>query len=160
MATKQEIYEGVRGVEERLERLLPGIRENLERPLPTGTWTIHDALCHLAADTNAVARFLQRLERIDRGEPGRPAGFNIDEHNEQQIASRKSKAIDEVVREIQDGFKADIAAFEAISNATLERQIPGFGGNPTLASDSLSFTLVRHNHIHLDDIEQALQAGA
>src|SRR6266545_151299 len=119
MATKQEIYEGVRGVEERLEQLLPAVRENLERPLLTGTWTVHDALCHLAADTNAVPRFLQRLERIDRGEPARPTGFNVHEHNEQQIALRRGKAIDEVVREIKDGFKADTAAFQAISDATL-----------------------------------------
>jgi len=160
MATKQEIYEGVRGVEERLVRFLPGIRENLERPLLTGTWTVHDALCHLAADTNAVARFLQRLERIDRGEPPRPAGFNLDEHNEKQIALRKGKPIDDVVAEIRKGFAADIMGVESIPDAALEHQIPGFGGNPTLASDSLSFTLVRHNHIHLDDIEKALQGAS
>ena len=159
MATKQEIYEGVRCVEERLERLLPGIGENLERPLLTGTWTIHDALCHLAADTNAVPRFLQRLERIDRGEAGRPAGFNFDEHNEQQIALRKSKPIDDVVGEIRKGFADDVRGVEFIPDVTLERQIPGFCGDPTLASDSLSFTLVRHNHIHLDEIEKALQVA-
>ncbi|HLF78574.1 MAG TPA: maleylpyruvate isomerase N-terminal domain-containing protein [Dehalococcoidia bacterium] len=157
MATKQEIYEGVRGVEERLERLLPGIAANLERPLPTGTWTIHDALCHIAADGNAVPRFVQRMERIDRGEPGRPPGFNVDEHNEQQIALRKGRTVDEVVTEIKGGFAADLAAVESIPDATLERQIPGFGGNLTLASDSLRFNLVGHNHLHLDDIEKALQ---
>jgi hypothetical protein len=159
LATKQEIYDGVRGVEERLDQLLPVIVANLQRPLLTGTWTVHDALCHIAGDGHAVSRFLQRLERIDRSEPGRPPGFNVDEQNESRIALRKDKAVDDVVAEIRAGLAADTRALASIPDSTLDRMIPGPGGNLTLASDSLSFSLVRHNHLHLDDIEKALQAG-
>ena len=54
MATKEEIVAGIGEVRQRLRRLEPQIVANLDKPLLTGTWTVRDALCHIAADTNAV----------------------------------------------------------------------------------------------------------
>ncbi len=160
MATKSEITDGIRGVEERLERLLPGIRSHLETPLPEGTWSVHDALCHLAADANAVPRWLARFEALDAGRSTRPPGFNMDEHNQQNIDARKGKPVDEVVTEITNGLHSDVAAVATMDEALLQRQVPNFRGEITAASDMLSFTAVRHNHIHLDDIENALGMAA
>ena len=156
MATKSEIRDGINGVEERLQRLLPGIRAHLESPLPEGTWSIHDALCHMAADANAVPRWLARFEALDAGRPTRAPGFNIDDYNQQNIDARKTKTVDEVVTEITDGLHADAAAVASMDDGLLERQVPNFRGEMTAASDMLSFTTVRHNHLHLDDIERAL----
>ena len=61
MPTKPEIIQNLRDVQSRFELLLPRALEGLSLPLPSGTWTVHDCLCHLAADTNAVASW-QRAE--------------------------------------------------------------------------------------------------
>ena len=160
MATKSEITDGIQGVEERLQRLLPGIRSHLETPLPEGTWSVHDALCHLAADANAVPRWLARIEALDAGRPTRPPGFDMDVHNQENIDARKGKPIDEVVTEITDGLHADAAAVSTLDETLLQRQVPNFRGEMTAASDMLSFTAVRHNQIHLDDIERAIGTAA
>ncbi len=160
MATKSEITDGISGVEERLQRLLPGIRAHLESPLPEGTWSVHDALCHLAADANAVPRWLARFEALDSGRPTRAPGFSIDDYNQQNIDARRGKPVDEVVTEITNGLHADAAAVATVDETLLQRQVPNFRGEMTAASDMLSFTAVRHNHIHLDDIENAIGMAA
>ncbi|HEX5369482.1 MAG TPA: hypothetical protein VFY10_08720 [Dehalococcoidia bacterium] len=160
MATKSEITDGIRQVEERLQRLLPGIRSHLETPLPEGTWSVHDALCHLAADSNAVPRWLARIEALDAGRPARAPGFNMDEHNQQNIDARKGKPIDEVVSEVTDGLHADAAVVGTMDEALLQRQIPNFRGEMVEASEMLSFSAIRHNNIHLDDIEHALTGAS
>jgi hypothetical protein len=158
LATKAEITAGIRDVEDRLQRLLPGIRANLDQPLPEGTWTVHDALCHMAADTNAVPRWLARFEAIDSGRATRPPGFSLDEFNQHNIDARKHKPVDDVVSEITNGLHADADAVSTMDESLLTRQIPNFRGEITEASEMLNFTAVRHNHIHLDDIEKALSS--
>ena len=156
MATKEEITAEMRDAEERLERLLPGIVANLEKPLPEGTWTVHDALCHLAADANAVPRWLERMEAAASGPSAIPPGFNFDEYIQKNIDDRKGKPIDEVVKEIKDGLKADTAAIVSLDDALLQKQVPNFRGELAPASEMLRYTTGRHNLGHMDDIEKAL----
>ena len=102
MATKDEIVAGIKEQQERLERLLPRIRQNLDKPLLTGTWTVHDAVCHIAGDVDVRESFRQRVEKALRGDetPITSPGFNIDVYNQEQIDLRKHKPLDEVVAEI------------------------------------------------------------
>jgi hypothetical protein len=154
VATRDEITAGIRDVEERLNRLLPGIVANLDQPLPEGVWTVHDALCHMAADVPSLPRW----QRMVDGNTNRPPGFNLDEHNQQGIDARKGKPIDEVVQEIRDGLHSDAAAVPGLDDALLAREVPNFRGELQPASDRLKFTTAGHNHIHLDDIENAINA--
>ncbi len=157
MATKDEITTGIQEVEERLDSLLPGIVDHLDQPLPEGTWTIHDAVCHMAADANCLPRWQRQVEAAINGTSARPVGFNLDEYNQQNIDARKGKAVDEVVQEIRDGLHSDAAAVPGLDDALLAREVPNFRGELQPASDRLSFTTRRHNHMHLDDIENALK---
>ncbi len=159
MATKDEITEGIQEVEQRLERLLPGITANLEQPLPEGSWTIHDALCHMAADAHSVPRWQRQVDAAISGTSARPAGFNLDDYNQQNIDTRKTKSIDEVVQEIRDGLKTDAAAVGGLDDTLLAREVPNFRGELAPASERLRFTTGRHNHMHLDDIENAISAA-
>ncbi len=159
MATKDELKTGIREVEERLDSLLPGIIENLDQPLPEGTWTVHDALCHMAADASCLPRWQRQVDAAINGTSARPPGFNLDEYNQQNIEARKDKPVEEVVQEIRDGLHGDAAAIPGLDDAFLAREVPNFRGELALASDRLSFTTSRHNHIHLDDIENALTAA-
>jgi Mycothiol maleylpyruvate isomerase N-terminal domain len=157
MATKDEIIDGMRGVEERLERLLPRAKTQLDRPLTEGTWSVHDALCHMAADANAYPRWASRLAAIESGtQTPRPPGFNLDALNQQNIDARKHKPLDEVVAEIKGGLAADTDAVRAVDDGILTKEIPNFRGEMTTAGAMLLWTTTGHNHVHLDDIEKAL----
>jgi len=159
VATKEEITAGINGVEARLERLLPGIVANLDKPLPEGSWTVHDALCHMAADAHSVPRWRRMVDAAISGTSARPAGFNLDEYNQQGIDSRKGKPIDEVVQEIRDGLHSDAAIVAGLDSALLAQEMPNFRGELQPASERLKFTTGGHNHMHLDDIEKAINAA-
>jgi hypothetical protein len=159
VATKEEITAGIRAVEERLDSLLPGIVDNLEQALPEGTWTVHDALCHMAADAHSLPRWHRQIDAAINGTSARPPGFNLDDYNQQGIDARKGKSIDEVVAEIRDGLHSDAAAVPGLDDALLAREVPNFRGELQPASERLSFTTGRHNHMHLDDIENAIKAA-
>lgn len=158
MATKEEIIEALSKVEERIQRLRPRIEAGLERPLPSGTWTVHDAICHLAADANGVPGFLQRMERIAAGQPRRPQGFDIDAYNQRNIDERKHKPVAEVFAEISAGLAADRERIAALDEAVLQRQLPNVRGEVQPVSDQMRAYLAGHPNGHLDDIEKALQA--
>jgi hypothetical protein len=160
VATREELQANIQGVIERLESLLPDIAANLEKPLTEGTWTVNDAICHIAADTqDAVPRWRARMQSLAAGESGRLPGFNIDDYNQQQIDRRKGRSVQEVVQEIRDGLRADSEAIDTLEDDLLKLQVPSpRGGGMTEASEMLSFYVGRHNHIHLDDIEKALSS--
>jgi hypothetical protein len=159
LATKEEITAGIQDVETRLERLLPGIVANLDQPLPQGSWTVHDALCHMAADAHSVPRWQRMVNDAITGVSSRAPGFNLDDHNQQGIDSRKEKPIDEVAEEIRDGLHSDAAIVVGLDDALLAREVPNFRGELQPASERLKFTTGGHNHMHLDDIENAINAA-
>jgi len=157
LATKEEIVAGIGEVRQRLRRLEPQIVANLDKPLLTGTWTVRDALCHIAADANAVARWRSRLEGQS---PGRPPGMSGEEHNQQQIDARKARPVEDVLREIQEGLDEDARAVEEMEEALLQRQMQSFRGETIASSDMLRFYTAGHNQMHLDDIDAAISMAA
>jgi hypothetical protein len=156
--SRDEIIADIRALEQRLSKLEPRVLAAPDKPLTSGTWTVRDAVCHMAADSNAIPGFLARVERQRTGAVGRPAGFNLDAHNEEGIALRKPKPLTDVFAEIHAGMKSDMAGVEALPEDLLSSDIPNFRGVVTPASDQVRFTTVGHTAIHLDDIEAALDA--
>jgi Mycothiol maleylpyruvate isomerase N-terminal domain len=160
LASKQEIIEALRRIEKRLDELAPRITENLDRPLLTGTWTVHDAVCHLAADANGVPGFMERMDRVAKGLPRRDPGFNGDEYNEANISQRKDKPVEEVFAEIRAGLEADRERIAALEEGLLERELPNVRGEVLPVSDQMRAYLGGHPVSHLEDIEKALAAGS
>jgi hypothetical protein len=159
MATREEVIAELQRVNARLDALAPAILARPEAPLPEGTWTVHDAVCHLAADGHAVPRFLNRIERIDAGLPLRPEGWTpamMDAQNEEGIAQRKGLPITDVLQEIREAMDADIERVKGLDEALWSREIPSMRGVVSPASDQLRFTTSGHPHVHLDEIEKAL----
>jgi hypothetical protein len=156
VATKEEITAGIRDVEARLERLLPAIVTNLDQPLPEGSWTVHDALCHMAADAHSVPRWQRMVNDTISGVSSRPPGWSLDDHNQQGIDERKGKPLDEVVQEIRDGLHSDTEIVAGLEDSLLTREVKNFRGELQPASERLKFTTGGHNHMHLDDIENAI----
>jgi hypothetical protein len=160
MSTKSEISDGLRAVVMRFERLAPDIDAYLAAPLPTGFWTVHDCVCHLAADSHAVDGWRERIDNLIAGRGARPPGFDINDYNAANIAARKDKPLAEVLDEVRDAFAGDLAAIDGLEEDLLAREVPYRGGIAP-AAEMLRFYTGAHNLIHLDDIEQALAlAGA
>ena len=159
MATRDEIIAELQRVNARIEALTPKILARPDAPLPEGTWTVHDAVCHLAADGNAVPRFLHRVELIDANMPLRPPGWTpamMDAQNEENIAKRKGLPITDVLKEIHEAMDADIERVKGLDEALWSREIPNFRGVVGPASDQLKNTTSGHPHNHIDEIERAL----
>jgi hypothetical protein len=153
VSTKDELIATLRDVDQRLVGLTPRILANLDRPLLSGTWTVHDCLCHIAADSNAVYAWRYRLENGRRVQ----GDMSTDDFNQQEIDKRKGLPAEEVVREIRDNFSGDMAAIRELDEELLRREMPYRGGMAP-AAESLRFYLGPHNTSHLDDIEKALDA--
>lgn len=154
MATREEIVSGIQEVRERLRRLEPRITANPDRPLLTGSWTVWEVLCHLAADGHAAERLRARLDGRGGGPPPSVSG---DEYNQQQVDARKTKPFAEVMAEVWEGLDADEAAAREMEDQVLQRPVPTFRGDTVPLSEMLRFYTGRHNQMHLDEVEAALK---
>src|SRR5687768_7619073 len=90
MPTKQEIVAAITAVDDRLAGLRERILVSGETPLAEGTWRVREALSHLAARSNGVARVVRRAELAWSGQPtpapGQPGFTSVDDINAGQVA--------------------------------------------------------------------------
>ncbi|MCK9485816.1 MAG: DinB family protein [Dehalococcoidia bacterium] len=168
MTALDDFIAAVNAVDARLEALRPRILEHGDAPLPEGTWRVRDALSHLAARSNGVARILQRVEALDAqdaaGGPDAtdapsapPAPRNIDEINAAQVEERTDRSVEALLDEIREGHQDAIAAARGLDDALLQRQVPlGFRPGDASVGDLLVMGGPRHDGGHLDQIEAAL----
>jgi hypothetical protein len=160
---KEEMIQALAGVNERIDRLAASIAANPEAKLATGTWTVRDVLCHLAARSNGVPGFVNRIKRLLEASgggapPARPAGLNIDDINQSQIDERQGRGVEELLTEIKDGHLAAIEALKDVDEGLLGRMVPNFRGDGEVeASSMLLGGTARHDNNHLDEIEKALE---
>jgi hypothetical protein len=158
MATRQEIIEALNAISARVDALTPRLEGSLERPLLQGSWTVRDALCHLAADSRGVPGMVARLERVAQGLPRRTPGVDddVDAYNERMIAERKHKPLSDLLGEIDAGIRADIESVGELSDEFLQRELPSVRGGAAPVSEQMRVYLGGHPMRHLDDIEAAL----
>ncbi|MEX1022038.1 MAG: maleylpyruvate isomerase N-terminal domain-containing protein [Dehalococcoidia bacterium] len=163
MTYRDDFVDAVRAVDARIE----GMRERIvaagDTPLPEGTWRVRDALSHLAARSNGVARVMQRVEAASAA-PGGDAPApprNIDEVNAGQVEERSDRSVEDLLREIAEGHRAAIEAVTYIDDSTLERRIElGFRPGDASVGELLTMGGPRHDGAHLDQVEAALGASA
>src|SRR4029079_3334652 len=99
-ARRDEIVAGINACDDRLTQLRPAIIANPEARLPKGTWTVRDALCHIAARANGVARAIMVADG-SLGAEATDVGptFDIDVVNRQQIADRSASGVEALLTE-------------------------------------------------------------
>jgi hypothetical protein len=136
-AQSTAIVAAISETEERLRALLPRARARPMTRLTEGTWTVRDALCHLAARASAAAE----SEAINAG----------------QIASRDGHSVDELADEAVAGYAAARADVLKLDAAQLSQTIPNVPGQGPMGVADLLLVVYRHHaRAHLDSIEQAL----
>src|SRR3989304_2202439 len=74
----------------------------------------------------------------------RARGFDCDAYNERQIALRKQRPIEEVLRELRDGLSADVDRVEQLDEAFLLQTLPDFRGQVLPVSDQMRAYIGRH----------------
>ena len=159
MSAKDEFTAGIQQADARIDAIRDALIANGDKPLPEGTWRIRDALSHLAARSNGVARVLARVEAFDRPEAAPPAPRTIDEINAGQVEERTDASVEELLDEIAQGHRAAIMAASQLDEAVLERMLPmGFRPGEATVGELLLMGGPRHEQRHLDQIEAALSA--
>src|SRR5918911_2790030 len=123
-------------------------------PLNEGTWTVRDALCHVAARANDVPLVLGLLDRtVDLAS----AAAESEAINAGQIASRAGRSVDELADEAVAGYAAARADVLELDTTRLNQTIPDVPGQgPMRVADLLLVVYRYHARAHLDSIEQAL----
>lgn len=158
MANHDQIIGAIEDVDQRIEELWDRILANGDTPLAEGTWRVRDALSHLAARGNGVARVMARARALkDPNAPQPPAPRSVDEINADQVAERSSKSVRELLDEIIAGHAAAIDAVREVDRMELREMIPqGFQPGEIEVGDSIIRGGPRHDHGHLDQIEAVL----
>lgn len=157
MPTTDEIAKVFNEADGRLARLRDQILASGDTALDEGVWTVRDALSHLAARANGVARVVSRAEQAAQGSGGPPPPRNVDEINAGQVEERTDLSVEQLLDEINDGHRAAVDAVRALDPEMLERMLPiGFRPGETSVGDMILRGGPGHENNHLDQIEAVL----
>jgi len=156
MGTRNQIITAIRDTDRRLTRLTSSILSTPECPLRQGSWTVRDALCHVAARANGVS--LARTYADPQPEStAAPPVFEIDAINRRQIAERQGSSVPNLLEEIAEGHRAALAQLAQLDDAQLARplQLPFLEPSATVA-DLILRAGPDHERAHLESIAEAL----
>ena len=164
MTTKVDVIKGIETVDTRVDQMTPRLLANGAARLPEGAWQVRQVLSHLAARANSMpiaATAAQRMRAA--GDQGKPAlarsGIDIDEMNQEQIDTRQSRSIQELVDEIHTGHQTMLKAIREFDEKTLEERLPALtGGGDMSFADLVLRAGPGHENHHLDQIEKAMGA--
>lgn len=156
MANHDQIIAAIEDVDQRIEDMWDRILEHGDTALAEGTWRVRDALSHLAARGNGVARVIARYEAHKSGAaPAAPR--NVDEINADQVSERSDKTVRQLLDEIVAGHQAAIAAVREVTRDVLRDTLPaGFQPGDIEVGDSIMRGGPYHDHNHLNQIEAVL----
>ncbi|HWS56808.1 MAG TPA: maleylpyruvate isomerase N-terminal domain-containing protein [Pyrinomonadaceae bacterium] len=107
---KAELLEAVGGAHARLARSLEGLTdEEAGRVGLTAKWSVKDAVAHITAWEQEGARVLAGI--VDGTErPRRYPADEIERFNEEAVAARRGRTLDELLAETRGGHAAMLAA--------------------------------------------------
>ncbi len=140
--------------------------EELARPVPYSTWVVKDFISHLATlDTQSV-RWFEALAKgaKDPTEYKDGARFDINEWNDDIVAKRRERTVDQIFAEAQENRERFLAALEQLTDEQIERVVH-FDGDGKRDPADVPFKLflrglTRHDPIHVADMLKALPERA
>ncbi|MGE0228142.1 MAG: maleylpyruvate isomerase N-terminal domain-containing protein [Dehalococcoidia bacterium] len=153
--TRDEIIRSIEETDRRLESLRERLVDGGERSLATGEWTVRDALSHLAARANPVARSIWRMETALA--PGGAPAFDIHDENAGQLRDRSGQSTTDLLAEIRNGHRTAINELRAIDEETLARRFPvAFPPHELSVLEFIDRAGPQHDNSHVDEVEAAL----
>ncbi|MCC6236854.1 MAG: DinB family protein [Dehalococcoidia bacterium] len=163
MANRQALEGAFKAADARLERMLPLMTSYADDRLldDGGKWTVRDCLCHVAASARVSGMGQRALARLEGNAPApAPGAPTVDERNQEQIASRATRSVREIVDETREAHAAAWADIVAMTDATLDTKVPDmYPWRPPLSVGGIILrTLENHEGGQLDRIEAALKS--
>lgn len=129
--------------------------ETANRPVPGNQkWRVRDVLAHLAASEVGMLTMIQIMV-AKGGYHFRP--YNRDELNEQRVAERVDRPLEEIVAEWQQARDKMIETLRTLTDEQLAYQGSDGGSNwGEFTTRDIFETAIRHTELHLNDLRRAL----
>ena len=140
--------------------------EELARPVPNSTWQVKDFISHLATlDTESV-RWFEALAKgaKDPTEYEDGTQFDIDEWNDEAVAKRRERSVDQIFAEAEENRERLLKALGRLTDEQVEQVVHFRGDNKRGPTDvkfkMFLFGLARHDPVHVADMLKALPKRA
>jgi hypothetical protein len=129
-------------------------REQWQTPVYEGppVWTARDILAHyVSAERSLILLF----EDVQKGGPGAPEDFDLDEFNNREVAEMETISIEDLYEQFAGGRAQTLAFVESLDDSDLDKQ----GRHPFLGIASLEDILkllYRNSLLHERDMTRVL----
>ncbi len=156
MATRQEIGDAIRRGKAKVQETFGSLTEaQLQTQIHEGElgWTAKQVLAHLAGRSMGHDRTIKLAET---GEV--PAGFDVNQWNQQRVDERISKSRDGLLAEFNSVHDALIQRVQGLSDRLLAKTIPR-GTGPMPLSDALRGSGGQHSINHSEEVAKVLKSG-
>lgn len=121
MAGKQDAINAVRDAQKELERISATAKEqSWQGQAHENGWNSKQLLCHIAATSSIPSMYIGMVKQ-GKGQMDARPGFNLNEWNAGNVASREGQSIQEIVGEIAGNHKVNIETLEATDDETLAK---------------------------------------
>ena len=118
-------------------------------------WTVRELLAHLA---DAERGMLGQAQRIVRGEPALPEGFDRARWNRRAVEKRAAASPTDLLADIESAHRAWVEFIEALDDAALDRQGRTAEGE-LLTVEAFARHAAEHRMNHTCDAEKASHAS-
>jgi hypothetical protein len=156
MATRQEIVDTIRSGKAKVQETFGSLsEEQLQTRIHEGEhgWTAKQVLAHLAGRGMGHDRTIKLAETGEL-----PAGFDVNQWNQQRVDERINKSRDELLAEFHRVHDALIQRVQGLSDELLAKTIPR-GTGPVLLSDALRGGGGQHSINHSEEVAKVLKSG-
>jgi hypothetical protein len=140
----------------KLQALVAGLDEAHAHKIVYGNWRVQDILAHIASGERASLSYV-KMVAANRQMPAAPDAppFDLDRWNQAQVEKRRSKALAEIIAELNDNRQATVAFVAGLDSDMLERR----GSHPVFLHSTLAEviqSIAEADRHHLQEIATAL----
>jgi hypothetical protein len=158
-ATLEDIINAIKAQDVRFAALRAAILANPTAPLPTGTWTVRDALSHVAARAMLTSTIRNAEARLKAATENRELPrINIDDVNHGQVVERQNATVAELLAEIEANHAKTIEEVKTLPEAQLSKMYTTVQGAQVTGADLIFGNVSRHESGHTNDVEAAINA--
>ncbi len=118
----------------------------------TPEWTARAVLAHLAA---AELGHIHVIRRLLADEPTELPGFDLDRHNQAEVAARQDRSLAELIAEYRANRMATLALLDTVPATDWDKGGPHPGGFATTVAGTFRIIAI-HEKRHLRELQAAL----
>jgi hypothetical protein len=158
MNERQRVLEALRNGRSQLETAVKAVpTEAWSQGVYENGWNAKQLLCHLSGGTPAgfILGMASRTE--GEGQGAGTSGFDIDAWNKEQVESKESKSINDLLEDARAGFAKDEAQVKQTPDDLLAKHYKAPWGVEGSVADVIIGSINGHLAGHLGDLRSATQ---